>query len=80
MAVKFLTEEWATTMTEALNSSDEFGDRADYLRVDVTPSEGARVAEALAHQNLYPSELRPDEVDLETVFMELTGIEADDKS
>lgn len=24
MAVKFLTEEWAKTMTEALNSSDEF--------------------------------------------------------
>lgn len=24
MAVKFLTEEWASTMTEALNSSDEF--------------------------------------------------------
>ena len=24
MAVKFLSEEWATTMTEALNSSDEF--------------------------------------------------------
>ena len=24
MAVKFLSEEWATTMTEALNSSDDF--------------------------------------------------------
>ena len=24
MAVKFLTEEWATTMTEALNSSEDF--------------------------------------------------------
>ena len=51
-----------------------------YLRVEVPPSEGARVAEALARQNLYPSELRPDEVDLETVFMELTGTEADPAS
>ena len=48
-----------------------------YLRVEVPPAEGARVSEALARQGLFPSELRPDEVDLETVFMELTGSEAD---
>lgn len=48
-----------------------------YLRVEVAPTEGANVAEALARQGLYPSELRPDEVDLETVFMELTGTEGD---
>lgn len=50
-----------------------------YLRVEVSPADGARVAEALARRDLYPSELRPDEVDLETVFMELTGGEGDTK-
>ena len=43
-----------------------------YLRVDVPPSEGARVARALAERGLYPAELRPDEVDLEDAFLELT--------
>lgn len=43
-----------------------------YVRVDVPPTEGARVSETLARAGLYPSELKADEVDLETVFMELT--------
>jgi len=42
------------------------------LRVDVQPDQGERVTRALAAADLYPSELRPDEVDLETVFLELT--------
>jgi ABC-type multidrug transport system ATPase subunit len=42
------------------------------LRVDVQPNEGERVSKALAAAEVYPSELRPDEVDLETVFLELT--------
>ena len=46
---------------------------ADGLRVAVPPREGARVTRALAGEELYPYELRPDEVDLETVFLELTG-------
>ena len=33
MAVKFLSEEWATTMTEALNSSDEFKQAASGQQV-----------------------------------------------
>ncbi len=33
MAVKFLTEEWAQTMTEALNSSDEFKQAASGQQV-----------------------------------------------
>jgi hypothetical protein len=42
------------------------------LRVDVQPNEGERVTRVLVAADLYPSELRPDEVDLETVFLELT--------
>ena len=42
------------------------------LYVDVPPGSGALVSRALAERGLYPSELRPDEVDLETVFLELT--------
>jgi ABC-2 type transport system ATP-binding protein len=42
------------------------------LRVDVQPDQGERVTRALVAADLYPSELRPDEVDLETVFLELT--------
>jgi ABC-2 type transport system ATP-binding protein len=42
------------------------------LRVDVQPAEGERVTRALVGADVYPSELRPDEVDLETVFLELT--------
>jgi hypothetical protein len=38
----------------------------------VAPEEGARISRALARHGLYPSELRPDEVDLETVFLQLT--------
>ncbi len=42
------------------------------LRVPIPPDEGDRVARALAEAGHYPVELRPDEIDLETVFLELT--------
>jgi ABC-2 type transport system ATP-binding protein len=42
------------------------------LRVPISASEGARVTEILASQGLFLSELRPEEVSLETVFLELT--------
>lgn len=42
------------------------------LRVAVAPSEAATVTKALAAKRLYLTELRPDEVDLETVFLQLT--------
>lgn len=42
------------------------------LRTEIAPAQGSLVAEALARHGLYPSELRPDEVDLESVFLELT--------
>ena len=44
----------------------------DLLRVQLSATEAARVTRLLAERGLYVSELRPDEVDLETVFLELT--------
>ena len=45
----------------------------DALRVDLPPSEAARVSETLARARLWLTELRPQEVSLEDVFLELTG-------
>jgi ABC-2 type transport system ATP-binding protein len=42
------------------------------IRAQVGAEDGARVTRALAEQGMYLSELRPDEADLETVFLELT--------
>ncbi|HYP22479.1 MAG TPA: ABC transporter ATP-binding protein [Actinomycetota bacterium] len=42
------------------------------LHIAVPPDQGSRVARVLAEAGLYPNELRPDEVDLETVFLDLT--------
>jgi ABC-2 type transport system ATP-binding protein len=44
----------------------------DLLYVDVPADEGARVNEVLARAGIFLSELRPREVDLETVFLKLT--------
>ena len=44
----------------------------EMLRVELEPAQAARISEVLAGHGLYPSELRPDEIDLETVFLELT--------
>ena len=44
----------------------------DLLYVDVPPDAGARVTEVLAREGIFLSELRTEEVDLETVFLELT--------
>ena len=43
------------------------------IRVDLPPEDAARVTRTLAEQGLYLTELRPDEADLETVFLELTS-------
>ena len=43
------------------------------IRVSVPPEDAARVTRTLADRGLYLTELRPDEADLETVFLELTG-------
>ena len=45
----------------------------DYLRVELPPSEAARVTRVLSERSLFVTELRPDVVDLETVFLELTS-------
>jgi ABC-type multidrug transport system ATPase subunit len=42
------------------------------IRADVTPDQSERISRTLAEAGLYVSELRPDTVDLETVFLELT--------
>lgn len=44
----------------------------DMLRVPIPPAEAEKVTRFLAERGLFLSELRPDEVDLETVFLELT--------
>ena len=49
------------------------------IRVDLRPAEGARVSEALARRGLFVSELRPEEVSLETVFLELTQDQPPDR-
>ena len=46
---------------------------ADHLRVALPPAEDERVTRALVHKGLYLTELRPEEVSLEAVFLELTG-------
>ncbi|HVD69748.1 MAG TPA: ABC transporter ATP-binding protein [Actinomycetota bacterium] len=50
----------------------------DALRVAVAPDDAERISRTLAERGLYVSELRPDEVDLETVFLELTADEPAD--
>ncbi len=42
------------------------------LRVEIDGAEASLVSQTLARHGLYPSELRPETVDLETVFLELT--------
>ncbi|MDP9067363.1 MAG: ABC transporter ATP-binding protein [Actinomycetota bacterium] len=47
----------------------------ELVRVEIDAADAARVSEALARRGLYPSELRPDAIDLETVFLQLTESE-----
>ena len=50
----------------------------DALRVAVAPTESERVSRTLADRGLYVTELRREEVDLETVFLELTRDQGND--
>src|SRR5262245_1536903 len=43
------------------------------IRVSLPSADAARVTRTLADRGLYLTELRPDEADLETVFLELTA-------
>jgi len=54
--------------TAGLEASMEDGS----LRVQLPASEGAKVTEILASRGMFVSELRPEEVSLEDVFLELT--------
>jgi ABC-2 type transport system ATP-binding protein len=49
------------------------GTAGDRLRVDLPPADSERVTRALVRKRLYLTELRPEEVSLEAVFLELTG-------
>ena len=44
----------------------------DAIRADVPADQSERISRTLAESRLYVTELRPDTVDLETVFLELT--------
>jgi ABC-2 type transport system ATP-binding protein len=58
---------------EALRSAGIPASADDHeIRVMLPPEEAATVTRTLADRGLYLTELRPDEVDLETVFLELT--------
>jgi len=58
---------------EALRSAGIPASLDDHaIRVMLPPEEAATVTRTLADRGLYLTELRPDEVDLETVFLELT--------
>jgi ABC-2 type transport system ATP-binding protein len=58
---------------EALTAAGFAASAADgALRVDAPPDRGADVTRALADRGLYLSELTPERIDLETVFLELT--------
>jgi ABC-2 type transport system ATP-binding protein len=59
----------ASALTQAGIAAAVDGDR---LRVTLPASDASRITQTLAAAGLYLSELRPDEVDLETVFLELT--------
>ena len=50
----------------------------DVLRVALPAAEAATVSRVLAERGLYLTELRPEEVSLETVFLELTGESGDE--
>jgi len=45
----------------------------DHLKVDLPPAESERGTRALVRKRLYLTELRPEEVSLEAVFLDLTG-------
>jgi ABC-2 type transport system ATP-binding protein len=58
---------------EALTAAGFPASAADgVLHVDAPPDRGADVTRALADRGLYLSELTPERIDLETVFLELT--------
>ena len=43
------------------------------LRAEIDPDRGSFVVQLLARRSLYPREIRPEEIDLESVFLQLTA-------
>jgi len=64
-----LDDALATLRSAQLDATAD-GDR---ILVKLAPEEAARVTRVLADARIYVSELRPEELDLETVFLELTA-------
>jgi ABC-2 type transport system ATP-binding protein len=54
--------------------------QGDRLAVDVPPDDAELVTRALVRRRLYVTELRPEEVSLEDVFLDLTGEPASGES
>ena len=70
MIVKLADLEAGRRALEAANIP--VSDAPDAIRADVPPDQSERISRTLAEAGLYVTELRPDTVDLETVFLELT--------
>jgi ABC-2 type transport system ATP-binding protein len=60
-------------LTLLLDSGIEASVDGEFIRAEVPPEQGAHIAQVLAEGRVFPQELRPDEVDLETVFLQLTN-------
>ena len=73
MVLKIAGAERARDVLVAAGYPAERTDAPDELRVSVAPAQAADITKALAQKRLYLQELRPDEVDLETVFLDLTS-------
>jgi ABC-2 type transport system ATP-binding protein len=59
---------------EGFQASIETG----FLTVNIDPAHAGEITQALAAKNLFVTELRPREVSLEDVFLELTGEDAEE--
>jgi ABC-2 type transport system ATP-binding protein len=70
LMVKVREREAARSVLAAVQIAAELTDGG--LRVDLPPDDGERVNRLLAERGIFLSEIRPDAVDLETVFLELT--------
>ncbi len=72
LLVRVATRDHAVEVLAAAGIVATATDAPDQLRAELAHDAGARVTEVLADAGLYVSELVADEVDLETVFLELT--------
>jgi ABC-2 type transport system ATP-binding protein len=71
LVVRLAELERGLAVLRAAGIDSVLGDHS--LRISLPPEDAARVTRTLAEQGLYLTELRPDAIDLETVFLELTS-------